>query len=170
MRRTRQSEAKSSATAVGPEKSATLALRQFRQIFNAVRTHFQQVEKKVGLGGAQVWALSVVRDAPDIGVGHLAQALNIHQSTASNLVKALVSRQLVAATKSESDRRTVGLRLLPAGRRVLKRSPEPFAGVLPEALNALDPKTLNRLNRDLAKLLEALHADERGADIPLADL
>jgi DNA-binding MarR family transcriptional regulator len=70
--------------------AAARVLRQFRQIFNAVKTHFQQVEKIVGLGGAQVWALSVIRDAPDIGVCSLAQAMNIHQSTASNLVKTLV--------------------------------------------------------------------------------
>jgi len=51
--------------------AAAGVLRQFRQIFNAVKTHFQQVEKKVGLGGAQVWALNVIRDAPDIGMGNL---------------------------------------------------------------------------------------------------
>ncbi|MEO6743072.1 MAG: MarR family winged helix-turn-helix transcriptional regulator [Caldimonas sp.] len=154
----------------GSEEAATLALQQFRQIFNAVRTHFQQVEKKVGLGGSQVWALSLVRDFPDIGVGRLAHAMTIHQSTASNLVKILVERELVVAIKSESDRRTVGVRLLPAGRRVLQRSPQPFAGVLPMALNTLEPKTLKRLNIDLATLLEVLQTGERGANIPLADI
>ena len=66
-------------------------LRQFRVVFNAVRTHFQQVEKKVGIGGAQVWALSVIRRTPGAGVNSLAQAMNIHQSTASNLVRQLAT-------------------------------------------------------------------------------
>jgi len=150
--------------------AAAGVLRQFRQIFNAVKTHFQQVEKKVGLGGAQVWALNVIRDAPDIGMGNLARAMNIHQSTASNLVKALVERGLVSANRHSADGRAVMLRLLPPAARILKRSPGPFAGVLPEALAALDRKTLQRLEADLKKLIGELHADARAAKIPLAEL
>jgi len=152
------------------DAAAARVLRQFRQVFNAVKTHFQQVEKKVGLGGAQVWALSVIRDAPDIGMGELARAMNIHQSTASNLVKALVERELVAATKGSVDRRAVQLRLLPAGARILRRAPGPFAGVLPSALATLDDKTLNRLETDLAKVIAVLGADEQAGGIPLSEL
>jgi DNA-binding MarR family transcriptional regulator len=150
--------------------ASTRVLRQFRQIFNAVKAHFQQVERRVGLGGAQVWALSVIRDTPDIGVGSLARAMNIHQSTASNLVKSLVERGLVSAAKQSADRRAVTLRLLAAGARILKRSPGPFAGVLPEALASLDQKTLKRMEADLKKLIGALDADADAADIPLAEL
>ncbi|CAN5215666.1 hypothetical protein BH11PSE10_BH11PSE10_14530 [soil metagenome] len=152
------------------DEAAARVLRQFRQIFNAVKTHFQQVEKKVGLGGAQLWALGVIRDQPDIGVGELAKALNIHQSTASNLVKALVERELVLAAKNGTDRRTVTLRLLPLGAGLLKRSPGPFTGVLPEALAAMEQTSLERLEVDLAELIGVLQADERGGRIPLANL
>ena len=150
--------------------AAASVLRQFRQIFNAVKAHFQHVEKKVGLGGAQVWALSVIRDTPGIGMGSLARAMNIHQSTASNLVKALVERGLVSVARQSADRRVVMLKLLPAAARILKRSPGPFAGVLPEALASLDRKTLNRLEADLKKLLRELGADAGAAKIPLAEL
>ena len=71
---------------VDPANTAQV-LRRFRVVFNAVRTHFQQVEKQVGLGGAQVWALSVVKDHPGIGMGGVAKSMDIHQSTASNLVR-----------------------------------------------------------------------------------
>lgn len=151
-------------------EASTRVLRQFRQIFNAVKTHFQQVEKTVGLGGAQLWALGVIRDQPDIGMGGLAKALNIHQSTASNLVRVLVERELVLAAKNGTDRRTVSLRLLPAGARILKRSPGPFTGVLPEALAAMEPATLQRLELDLAALIAMLKTDARDGQIPLADL
>jgi len=33
-------------------------LRQFRVVFNGINTHFQQVGKRAGPGGAQAWALS----------------------------------------------------------------------------------------------------------------
>ncbi|MCW5659765.1 MAG: winged helix-turn-helix transcriptional regulator [Burkholderiaceae bacterium] len=145
-------------------------LRQFRQIFSAVRTHFRQVEKRVGLGGAQVWALSVVRDQPQIGIGELARAMSIHQSTASNLVKVLVERRLVETRRDSTDRRAVKLSLLPAGASVLRRSPTPFAGVLPAALASLDARALRRLEADLEVLIARLRAPARGARIPLADM
>jgi DNA-binding MarR family transcriptional regulator len=93
--------------------------------------------------------------------------MDIHQSTASNLVKTLIARELVFGAKNGVDRRTVQLRILPAGAAVLRRAPGPLAGVLPQALASLDATTLKRLDADLAKLITALHADERAANIPL---
>ncbi len=151
------------------EQAAVLVLRQFRQVFNAVKSHFQQVEKTVGMGGAQVWALSVVREQPGIGVGALAKAMSVHQSTASNLVRTLIEREMIVAVKQGADRRAVQLNLLPAGAKVLKNAPGPFAGVLPDALKALSPDTLAHDCRvDLAKLIvTAIDADERhGASDP----
>lgn len=150
--------------------AATQVLRRFRLVFNAVKTHFQQVEKSAGIGGAQLWALSVVRTQPGIGVNALARAMDIHQTTASNLVKALVKLGLLLAEKGDADRRTVQLRVSPAGGRILRNAPGPFAGVLPDALARLDARTLGRLDRDLAKLLAELHVDERAAGIPLAQM
>jgi DNA-binding MarR family transcriptional regulator len=144
-------------------------LRQFRQVFNAVKSHFQQVEKTVGMGGAQVWALSVVREHPGIGVGALAKAMSIHQSTASNLVRTLIDREMVVAVKQGADRRAVQLNLLPAGAKVLKNAPGPFAGLLPDALKSLPPETLARMRADLTELIVAIAADEAGASIPLSD-
>jgi DNA-binding MarR family transcriptional regulator len=155
----------------GPEKQV---LRRFRVVFNAVKTHFQQVEKQAGIGGAQVWALSVVQQQPGIRVSALAVAMDIHQSTASNLVRLLVDRALVEAVRSDEDRRAVLLHLLPAGQQLLDRAPGPFTGVLPAALEQLDAATLARLNDDLGQLIAVLAA-QTGADldaekIPLAPL
>jgi DNA-binding MarR family transcriptional regulator len=122
------------------------------------------------VGGAQIWALSVIRDQRGIGVNALARAMDIHQTTASNLVKALVGAAMVAADKKGPDRRAVQLRILPAGTQVLRKAPGPFAGVLPEALARLDPQTLRRLDEDLAVLISVLDADERAAGIPLAQM
>jgi DNA-binding MarR family transcriptional regulator len=149
---------------------STLVLRRFRVVFNAVRTHFQQVEKIAGIGGAQVWALSVVRDSPQIGVTELGLAMDIHQSTASNLVKTLVKRGLIQTSKSEEDRRSVRLMISSAGKDILKRVPGPYEGVLPMALNALPEKTLARLDKDLAQVIAAIQADESAGGIPLANL
>jgi DNA-binding MarR family transcriptional regulator len=156
-----------------PEKStdtATVVLRQFRVVFNAVRTHFRQVEKDTGLGGAQVWALSLIHKKPGIGVGDIAAGMEIHQSTASNLVKVLLKKELVSMTKSAADKRVVELRVTTAGKSAIKKIPGPFEGVLPDALRQLDEASLASLNRDLEKLVQVLAADEDAGNIPLAQL
>ena len=145
-------------------------LRQFRLVFNSVKTHFQQMEKQAGVGGAQVWALSIIRDQPGVGVNQLARAMDVRQPTASNLVKALVAQGHVEVRKEGSDKRAVQLYVLAPGVRVLRRAPGPFHGVLPQALAALDAATLQRMEHDLAQLIRALNADESATDMLLSQM
>jgi len=151
-------------------EAATRVLRRFRSVFNAVKSHFQQVEKQAGIGGAQVWALSVVRDQPGIGVSALARAMDVHQTTASNLVKALVEQGLLESHRSGIDRRATQLKVTRAGARVLGKAPGPVSGVLPDALQQMDPDSLARMDADLGELLKLLKADKRAERIPLAEL
>jgi len=145
-------------------------LRRFRVVFNAIKTHFRQIENDAGIGGAQLWALGVICENPGLGTSDLARAMDVHGSTASNLVRTLTERKLISVVKDSPDRRTVALRITPAGRRVLRNAPGPFTGMLPAALASLDAGTLLRLDEDLGKLIAALHADERAAGIPLGQL
>jgi DNA-binding MarR family transcriptional regulator len=150
--------------------SPAKVLRRFRVVFNAVRAHFRQAEKEVGLGGAQIWALAVIKAHPGIGMGGVASHMEIHQSTASNLIKALLRKELISLTKAADDRRNVCLKILPAGSRLLKKAPGPFEGVLPQALGEMNPQTLQRLDRDLGELITLLNTDESAAQTPLAQL
>ena len=150
--------------------SPAKVLRRFRVVFNAVRAHFRQAEKEVGLGGAQIWALAVIKAHPGIGMGGVASHMVIHQSTASNLVKTLQRKALISVSKATEDRRSVQLQVLPAGLAVLTQVPGPFEGVLPEALEKLPADTLSRLDQDLGELITLLKADEQAAGIPLAQL
>jgi DNA-binding MarR family transcriptional regulator len=150
--------------------AATRVLRRFRMVFNAVKTHFQQVEKVAGIGGAQLWALSIIRAQPGIGLGALAAAMDVHQTTASNLVRLLVDQGLVESHRSGVDRRAVQLKATRAAQRVLAKAPGPFSGVLPDALMQLDVEVLARLDQDLATLLSLLDTDKRAQRIPLAQM
>jgi DNA-binding MarR family transcriptional regulator len=159
-------DTKPAAEAITPTK----VLRRFRVVFNAVRTHFRQIEKQVGLGGAQVWALSLIHSQPGIGMGGIADNMDIHQSTASNLIKTLLQKKLITMEKSTIDKRNVHLEILPAGLAVLSKVAGPFEGVLPVALSQLSATTLVRMDKDLGKLIALLKADESAEETLLADL
>lgn len=155
--------------ATDPAAAVTAAqvLRHFRLVFNAVKTHFRLVEKQTGVGGALVWAMSVIDQQPGIGVSALARRMDIHQSTTSNLVKTLIERDMVEGIREGPDRRAVHLRLRPAGQAVLLKAPQPFSGVLHEALDSLDLATLLRLEHDLGALIATLKPPARAGRIPM---
>ncbi|MBP8148924.1 MAG: MarR family transcriptional regulator [Limnohabitans sp.] len=143
-------------------------LRQFRLIFSSIRRHFQNIEKVAGVGGAQIWALSMIAQTPGLAVTQLSQAMDIHQSTASNLVRALLKAGFIHSEKSVHDKRVVELYPLPEGLKLLKKVPGPYTGVLPMALGELAPETLSSLERDLDKLIKKLDVDEASAQTPMA--
>lgn len=150
-------------------ESAAKVLRRFRVVFNAVKNHFRAVERKAGVSGAQAWALSAIHARPGLGVGDLARAMDVHQSTASNLLRTLVEAGLVVSSREGEDRRTVQLYVTAKGQKALAKAPAPFEGVLPDALLRLDEQTLARLERDLAKVIRQLGPQAQGRNVPLGD-
>ncbi|MBH9551486.1 MarR family winged helix-turn-helix transcriptional regulator [Inhella gelatinilytica] len=145
-------------------------LRQFRVVLRAVRAHFQAVEREVGIGGAQLWALAVIDQRPDLGVNELARALSIRQPNASSMVKLLHSAGYVETRRDAQDKRFVRLRATPEGQRLLMQAPGPAAGVLPAALKDLTPESARQLERSMGELIALLQADPALADEPLAQL
>lgn len=126
------------------------------------------MEKHSGMGGALTWALSLVAQQPGLGVSQLAERMDVHQSTASNLIRSLIKSGHVHSEKSAHDRRVVELYVLPEGLKLLRKIPGPFSGVLPNALQHLDEVTLIQLEQNLSELISRLEVDENAAQTPIA--
>src|ERR1043165_5171184 len=92
-------------------------LAQFRIVFKSVRVHYQSVERRTGVSGAQVWALAQVAGRPGLRVGQLAAALAVHPSTATNLVRKLAALGFVERRRHGRDQRNVELFATPRGRK-----------------------------------------------------
>lgn len=161
---------KRAVAAASPVELQAAVLQQFRVIFSAVKSHWRQVEHKSGIGGAQVWALSVIRQQPGIGVSELALALSVRQPTASYMVRCLTQQGLIEARREGPDKRAVQLHINAEGRKLLRRTPGPFAGVLPDVLAKLDSATLDSLQQHLAALVELLGPDADAATVPMGEL
>lgn len=101
------------------------ALDAFRRIVQALRVSSREAERRVGLSGAQLFALQQLSTMPGASVNDLAARTFTHQSSVSVVVAKLVERRLVAKVAASDDRRRVRLALTEAGRAVARRSPEP---------------------------------------------
>jgi DNA-binding MarR family transcriptional regulator len=146
-------------------------LQKFRLIIGAVRQHSRALEAACGIGGAQVWMLATIADAPDITVSQLSQALSVHVSTASNLLDKLARAGLVERLRGDEDRRVVRLRLTDQGRDIVARAPRPLTGLIVDALEKMPEDSLQRLDSELARLVQLMEVlDNSAAKEPLSNL
>jgi DNA-binding MarR family transcriptional regulator len=130
-------------------------LKQFRELFRVSQQHFQRIEERCGVSGAQLWALAEIRDRPGLSVSELSQLLSIELPTASNLLARLGARKLVRRERSTPDQRVVRVFLTAEGERLVRRAPRPAQGMIQAALAKLPGTALKRLHDDLESLLRA---------------
>lgn len=164
---------KRDGTARASSKNAKMleVLKLFRILVKSIRGHYQVVENRSGVSGAQLWALSHVACNPGTKVGELARALAIHQSTASNLVGRLESLGLIARNRLRHDQRTVELTLTPKGKSALTRAPRPLIGVLQQALLDLPEASLDALRQHVGVLIGTMKTkDTRSRSTPLSEM
>jgi DNA-binding MarR family transcriptional regulator len=159
---------------VVPESHRGLALavlEQFRMIFRSVKKHFQWVQEKTGVSGAQIWVLAEIHRTPGIRVTELARAMAVHQSTASNLIDRLDKAGLIRRERSAVDQRVVHVSLTRTGQRTIAAAPRPLEGVLPDALNSLPRTNLLELKQHLDALARSMKVRDRGGKrIPMAEM
>ena len=164
---------KRAGTARASSKSSKMleVLQLFRILVKSIRGHYQVVENRSGVSGAQLWVLAHVADNPGSKVGELARTLAIHQSTASNLVGRLESLGLIERNRLRHDQRSVELTLTPKGRSALARAPRPLIGVLQQALLDLSEARLNALREHLGALIGTMKIkDTASRSTPLSDM
>ncbi len=131
-------------------------LQAFRTIFASARWHDAEVRRIAGISGSQLWALAEIARGKALRVNDLSERMALHQTTASNLVNALVERRLVRRERDTADQRVVRLHITTEGKRVLLRAPGPYAGLLVDALRHLDAARLARLGKALSILTRVL--------------
>ena len=132
------------------------ALQDLRTAVGSARLYDSRIKRSTGLSGSQLWALAEVARTAGLTVSELAGRLALHQTTASNLVNALVERRLLKRVRDRRDQRIVHLFATAEGARLLTRSPHPYSGLLVDALQRIAARDLDRLARGLNTLREAM--------------
>lgn len=138
-------------------------LQAFRTIFGSARHHDTEVRRSGGISGSQLWALAEIANGAGMTVNGLAESMALHQSTASNLVNALVDRKLIRRLRDPSDQRIVHLHITTEGRRTLLRVPGPHAGLLIDGLRRLEDDQLDQLREALQVLTRIMERSATSA-------
>lgn len=128
------------------------SLQELRTIVGSARRHDADVRRIAGISGSQLWALSEIARTEGMRVNDLSERMALHQTTASNLINALVERKLIRRERDEADQRVVRLHVTTDGKRMLLQAPGPYAGLLVDGLRHLQTPELRRLKNALRRL------------------
>jgi DNA-binding MarR family transcriptional regulator len=143
-------------------------VQTLRRLFKAIHEYSKAIQKKSGLSGPQVWALTLLEAQPGLSAGELAARMFVHPSTVTGIVSRLVQKGAITRTVDSRDRRGVRLSATGAGRRILKTTPPPVQVGLTRALAALRPRQLRALRSSLARIARGAEASHVRA--PFFDL
>ncbi|HEY4210783.1 MAG TPA: MarR family winged helix-turn-helix transcriptional regulator [Steroidobacteraceae bacterium] len=109
-----------------------------------------------GISGSELWALSEIAGGSGLSVNGLAERMALHQTTASNLIYALVERKMVRRERDEQDLRVVRLTITTIGKALLLRAPGPYHGLLIDGLRGMSDADLPRLLECLGRLIQVM--------------
>jgi DNA-binding MarR family transcriptional regulator len=138
------------------ESETRLVLDNLRLLVRALRVSARVAEKAVGISGAQLFVLQTLRDARVASIGELALLTHTDQSSVSVVVDRLARRRLVAREASKLDARRVEIRLTPAGRSLLRRSPESTQSGLIAGVKRMPREMRQQLGAALGELAQAM--------------
>ena len=145
------------------------ALDALRRIIRVLRQSSARSERELGIGGAQLFVLHQLAEAPAGSINELAERTYTHQSSVSVVVRRLVEQGLVARRPAAADARRRELRLTTAGRRLVERAPRPVQVHLIRGLAGLGPEDLAALSRLLRRVVETMGASEEPASMLFVD-
>ncbi len=131
-------------------------MNALRRIVRDLRLSSREVERSVGVSGAQLFVLQALAEGRASSLNELADRTLTDQSSVSVVVRRLTDRRLVARKAASDDARRMELSLTPAGQRMIARCPEPTQARLVAALRRVAPPELVGLTEGLSALVREL--------------
>jgi DNA-binding MarR family transcriptional regulator len=108
--------------------TAQQVIQALRQITRAIDLDSRSLWHQFGLTAPQLAALLAISREQPLTAGGLAKRLHLGQPTVTGILDRLERRAYVQRVRGERDRRSVLLRLTPAGEQVLLRAPSLLQG------------------------------------------
>jgi DNA-binding MarR family transcriptional regulator len=128
------------------------------QLVRLTQNGMRNIDSSHGLSGSQFWALWHISARPGLRVSELAEAMQIHHSTASNMLDKLEHKRLLRRERQVADNRVVHLHLSDKGQELVRGVPGPLQGRLRNALQLIPPTALEGLFEGLTNLLDEMSA------------
>jgi MarR family transcriptional regulator, organic hydroperoxide resistance regulator len=133
-------------------------MQSLRRIFKSIQDYSQEVSKKFGITGPQLWAVKTLSANGSLSLGELSEKMYLHPSTISGVVDRLERKKYVLRDRGQDDRRVVKVKLTAEGQRLAKKAPNPVQGKMIFGLGNLKRNQLNSIYDSLQQLVKIMEA------------
>jgi DNA-binding MarR family transcriptional regulator len=133
--------------------SPSAVANELRPVILRLARELRKETEQLGVTGRQATLLGVVQQNPGLTLRALAQEEGISAPALSGYVDRLERLRLLERTRSDIDKRRVGITITPEGERLLRRIRERRTTWLIERLSRLDPDELATVAAAVAPLL-----------------
>jgi DNA-binding MarR family transcriptional regulator len=136
--------------------AARAILNDLRFLVRALRVSSKDVERTVGISGAQLFVLQCLTEGAPYSMRELAAKTHTDQSSVSVVVARLAEKGLVRRVAGADDARRVEVHVTAKGKRLVGKAPEPTQARLARALDALPVPKRAELAFGLAALVRQM--------------
>ncbi len=144
---------------IPPNSAISEVMQSLRRIFKSIQDYSQEVSKKFGITGPQLWALKTISSNGSLSVGELSQRMYLHPSTISGVVDRLEKKKYVQRDRAKEDRRVVQVRLTPLGKNLARKAPNPIQGKMVYGLGKLKRDQLSSIYDSLQRLVKIMEVE-----------
>jgi DNA-binding MarR family transcriptional regulator len=137
----------------------TVLANRLRPVLFKLGRELRREIHSLGVTGGQVGLLVQIKHRPGIGMRELAALERISVPGMSKYVAKLEEAGLVQRAPVEGDQRRVGLRLTPAGHKVLRSVKSKRTAWLAARLRQLDPAEIDAIDAAIEPLTNLLEAE-----------
>ncbi len=108
---------------MAPEQASTLGstldfMRLLWSVAHGLQSRSKRMEAELGITGPQRLVLRILGRSPGRTAGQLAQAMCVHPSTLTGVLRRLETRGLIERKKNATDGRKAHFALTPAGKKL----------------------------------------------------
>jgi MarR family transcriptional regulator, organic hydroperoxide resistance regulator len=141
---------------IPPSAAISEIMQSLRRVFRSIQDYSQEVSKKFGITGPQLWALKTIAANGSLSLGDLSQKMYLHPSTISGVVDRLEKKKYVQRDRAKEDRRVVQVRLTALGKNLARKAPNPIQGKMVYGLGKLKKDQLNSIYDSLQRLVKIM--------------
>ncbi|MEO5588491.1 MAG: MarR family winged helix-turn-helix transcriptional regulator [Gemmatimonadaceae bacterium] len=152
------------SNAAPPSSAASKAdvvavIDSIRSIVQQLRVSGRDPEQPTGISSAQMYVLQALKAQPALSINELADRTFTHQSSVSMVVRRLVQSGLVSRVTSKTDSRRLSVSLTPAGKMVVRKSPNGTQKDLVNALQKMPQADVHSLATHLVGLADIMSGE-----------
>jgi DNA-binding MarR family transcriptional regulator len=133
----------------------------FRELKRTFHQIVSRQAEKAGITAIQFYALSALREQPELGMSELAEQLHLGNSSLSGVIDRMEKAGYVERKRSSTDRRSVTLHLTEEGREVEKRASLLFKEAISK-LEVIPQEDINHLIRTFRSIIQLLEVEKEG--------